>query len=276
MDTPAQERARAALSAAGERTACLIAGTGDLDRPVPRSEWTVGQVAAHLLVGLRGYTAAARHEIGPAWTRHIPDTRQYSERVSAVTAGTLREEPHRDAATLGRLLREGIDTFLAATDQRSADERIPTPWYAEAATLALFDATCLLLGEQVFHGYDIALALRRPWPIERADACLIFQAVTSMMPLAVNPEAARGATVAYDIRLRGGPRAVLSINDGSATVEPWASQGVDCHLSADPAAFMLVGYGRINQWRAIARGQLLPWGRRPWLALRLTRFFFNP
>ena len=69
---------------------------------------------------------------------------------------------------------------------------------------------------------------------------------------------------------------MLTIKNGAATVEPWASQPVDCHLSADPAAFLLLGYGRIGQWRAIGRGQLLAWGRKPWLALRLRSLFFNP
>ena len=276
MGTPGQDEARAALRAAGERTARLIAGAGDLDRPVPRSEWTVGQVAAHLLVGLRGFTAAAQDPIGPEWRAHIPDTPLYSERVAAITASTLRDEPRRDAPTLERMLREGIETFLAATEKQPADKRLPAPWYADDFTLPLFQATCLLLGEQVLHGYDIAAALDQPWPIDGADACLIFQAVTTMMPMAVNPEAARGATVSCDIRLRHGPRAVLSVNNGSARVEPWASQQVDCHLWADPTAFMLLGYGRINQWTAIARGQLLAWGRKPWLALRLRSFFFDP
>jgi uncharacterized protein (TIGR03083 family) len=278
-DATVQERARAALRAAGQRVAGLLAGAGDdLDRPVPGSEWTVGQVAAHLLVGLRGYTAAARDEIGPEWTRHIPDTPLYSGRVSALTARTLQEEPRRDAATLVRLVGEGIETFLAATGTQPADKPLPMPWYAEGATLPVLDATCLLLGEQIFHGYDMARALGQPWRIDQADACLIFPAVTKMMPLALDPEAARGAALACDIRLRGpqGPRAVLTVKNGSATVEPWASQPVDCHLSADPAAFLLVGYGRINQWQAIARGQMVAWGRKPWRALRLRGYFFNP
>ena len=276
MSAVTHDQARAALRAAAERTARLIEGLDDIDRPIPGSEWTVGEAATHLLVGLRGYTASARGEIGPEWRQHIPDTPRYPERVSAVTAATLRAEPRRDAATLARLLQESVDIFLAATEGQPADAGIAAPWYGDGATLALSDATCLLLGEQVVHGYDIARALRRPWPIEETDACLIFQAVTTMMPRVLNPEAAGSASVACDIRLRGGPRAVLTVSDGSARVEPWTSQPVDCHLSADPAAFLLLGYGRINQWAAIARGQLLAWGRKPWRALRLRGYFFNP
>jgi hypothetical protein len=38
----------------------------------------------------------------------------------------------------------------------------------------------------------------------------------------------------------------------------------------------LAGYGRISQWRAIARGGLLAYGRRPWLGLRMLDLFYDP
>ncbi len=47
-------------------------------------------------------------------------------------------------------------------------------------------------------------------------------------------------------------------------------------ISADPAAFLLVGYGRMPLVRALLRGGILAWGRRPWLGLRLMDLFFQP
>ena len=38
---------------------------------------------------------------------------------------------------------------------------------------------------------------------------------------------------------------------------------LDCHLFAEPVALMLVGYGRISHWSALARFRLIAWGRRP-------------
>jgi hypothetical protein len=35
-------------------------------------------------------------------------------------------------------------------------------------------------------------------------------------------------------------------------------------------------YGRRSQWRSIARGQLLTWGRRRWIAVRLTSYLVAP
>jgi hypothetical protein len=47
-------------------------------------------------------------------------------------------------------------------------------------------------------------------------------------------------------------------------------------ISADPAALLLVLYKRRSQWPAIARGKLLAWGRRPWLAFSLAGRFHQP
>jgi hypothetical protein len=69
---------------------------------------------------------------------------------------------------------------------------------------------------------------------------------------------------------------VLHFDDGDLTVEPEPSGRVDCHLSADPVAFMLVGWGRIGQGPAILKGQLLAWGRKPWLGLKLRSLLRNP
>lgn len=55
------------------------------------------------------------------------------------------------------------------------------------------------------------------------------------------------------------------MEDGAATVTA-PGPAADCWISADPVAFLLVGYGRTSQWSAILRGKLLGGGRKPWLA----------
>jgi hypothetical protein len=74
--------------------------------------------------------------------------------------------------------------------------------------------------------------------------------------------------VTYEIRLRGnGPRYVIRVADGAAEVRA-AGGPVDCVISADPATYPLVSYGRMPLGRALLRGGILAWGRRPWLSLR--------
>jgi hypothetical protein len=50
----------------------------------------------------------------------------------------------------------------------------------------------------------------------------------------------------------------------------------DVTISAQPVALLLVLYKRRPQWPAIARGRLLAWGRRPWLAFSLAGRFHQP
>jgi hypothetical protein len=97
-----------------------------------------------------------------------------------------------------------------------------------------------------------------------------------MLSLVVRPEARRGAPVTYEIRLRGnGPRYVIRVADGTAGARA-AGGPVDCVISADPVTYLLVSYGRMPLGRALVRGGLLAWGRRPWLGLCFKDPFFNP
>ena len=50
----------------------------------------------------------------------------------------------------------------------------------------------------------------------------------------------------------------------------------DCVITADPVAFLLVGYGRVGQSGRIWRGKLRAGGRRPWLALRFSSLLIRP
>jgi hypothetical protein len=127
------------------------------------------------------------------------------------------------------------------------------------------------------HGHDIATGTRRPWPICADHARIILGTVfPEMIPLLVRPGAARAGAVRYEIRVRGGgPRFVVRVADGAAEVRA-AGEPVDCVISAAPAAFLLVGYGRLPIGRALLRGGVLAWGRRPWLGLRFNDHLFSP
>ena len=51
---------------------------------------------------------------------------------------------------------------------------------------------------------------------------------------------------------------------------------MDCHISADPVAFLIVAYGRGSQWPPVLGGKITAWGRKPWRAFGLTRLLMNP
>jgi uncharacterized protein (TIGR03083 family) len=276
MGEPTLAAARAALPAVVERTVALVRSIPDAATPIRGSEWTVGEVAAHLVVVARAFTAAAAGQTG-SWAGMVPDLDDFHERLAAVNARTIAAIPRDDPVRLGDDLGDDVVAFLRASAERSGEELVDTPWYGRGVTRRLDTLTCLAIGELVVHGYDIAKALHRPWPIDPEHARLVVAGVfPAMIPLLVDAPAAAGRQLAYELRIRGGPRFVVRFHDGTASVEPSASQPVDCWVSADPTTFLLVGYGRIGQWGAIARGRLAAGGRKPWLALGYRRLLVNP
>ena len=269
--------ARDALTAAAERTADLVSSITDIGRPIPGLRWSVGDAATHLAAFcLPAYTDSARGEES-RWEPYIPRVESFHERLAEANDRTIREAPVRGAAELARMIREGTGAMVEALDARGGEGVARTPWYGPGATLDLPILTCLMLGEFLVHGRDIALGLQRRWSIDPAQARLAIAGVfPAMIPLIVDRRSARGLTATYEIRVWGGPRFVNRFEEGRATAEACAGQRIDCHLSGDPVDLLLVGYGRRSQWGPILRGRLRAWGRKPWLGLRWKSLFEDP
>jgi len=134
----------------------------------------------------------------------------------------------------------------------------------------------ILLGELVVHGWDVAQALRRPWPIDPGHVAMIFEGLNPVLPGWVRPERVRDLTANFEIRLRGQDNHVWAFRDGHLQVDPCGRGRIDVHISADPAPFLLTCYRREPQWKHIATGRILAWGRKPWLAPTLISRFHTP
>jgi hypothetical protein len=135
--------------------------------------------------------------------------------------------------------------------------------------------TAALLGEHVVHGLDITRAAGLPWAITPEDANMVLTGLMAMVPGYVDRKAAAGRHLSYGLRLRGGPGYRLSFDDGTLTVtEP--GQKTDCVISADPVAFLLVGFGRTSQWGPIIRRKMVARGRKPWLGFGFGRLLLSP
>ncbi|HUO36929.1 MAG TPA: maleylpyruvate isomerase N-terminal domain-containing protein [Mycobacterium sp.] len=271
-----REAARAAISAAATRFITLLRATDDIERSAAGTDWTVAETAAHVSIVLSGFSAA----IGAEPQALTPE--QYLEadfptRLAAANGATIATVDHTDAGRLAELIITGAQRFLALAGAADPQIDCETPWYGTGMTRTVDCLTALALGELTVHGYDIATGTGRPWPISAEHAKLIVGTVCpEMAPLAVRPEAGRNAPVTYEVRLRGnGPRYVIRVADGTAEVRAVGGP-VDCVISADPVTYLLVIYGRMPLGRALVRGGILAWGRRPWLGPRFKNLFFNP
>ena len=155
----------------------------------------------------------------------------------------------------------------------------------EGTEVPLATLTCHLLNETIVHGWDIANACGRSWPIEPSHAAIVIEGF--IIPVfqelgprdMVDQKNAAGVRARYGFRVRGGERYVFAFDDGSLTIEgPLSSppKGIDCHISADAAAMLLVAWGRRSQWPAIAAGKITAWGRKPWLGPKFRSLVRNP
>lgn len=261
---------RQALAANVARVTALL--RADLDPGLPAlAQWDVADVATHLAQAWdlvpRLASGTAASPLNDVWE------------LSAATTSLVSDETERNLEVLADRIDACGGEFLATLD--GADPAEPGPWLVRGVEMPLQLFVCHLLNESIVHGFDMARASGRPWPIEAEHAALallgfVFPAVDALGQDLVDQRAAAGLTATFDIRLRGGSGRVFFIfDDGTLRVEAPSSRRVDCHLSADPAAFLLVVWARTSQWSAIARGQITAWGRRPWLGPRLRTLMRN-
>jgi uncharacterized protein (TIGR03083 family) len=254
---------RAAVAAAAGQAAELVRSLPDPAAPVPGLDWTAAQTAAHLVATARAFSGYVTGQVTPDATIDLAE--RNLDRIGQVG--------ERELPALADLLVAETRRFLEQTADLPADR--PVPFYG-GTTLELAAAHGILLGEYLVHGLDLARSAGRPWPIDPAHARLVIAAASALLPRYLDPAAAGGVRVGYEVRVRGGPRFTLRVADGAATVEPGSAGPVDCHISADPVAFLEVAYGRRSQWQPVLRGQMTAWGRRPWRAFGFKRLLVNP
>jgi uncharacterized protein (TIGR03083 family) len=228
--------------------------------------WTVGDVAAHLSHVFRFDTAAIAR-------KPVPQATVTSAGMAEANATMLAEDSERDPAVLA----DRISTLADEFDDAAARSRTATVEWLQAIRLPPSAVACHLLEECLIHGHDIARAAGRPWPIQRHHALLAIEGavlplIAALRPTAfVNQEKAGSFRARFDLRLRGGGRTVMTFDRGSLTLESEDARDVDAHISADPAALMLVFIGREAIGKPLLGGKLTAWGRRPWkLAHMLT------
>ena len=259
--------ARRAVGQAGPRLTAMLRSVSKPDAPAI-GEWDLSQVAVHVSLvtdAVRAMTKGGGNLISDIWD------------LSALSQVLVEGEGRRAPAEMADRIDASVADFLAAVEAAGADTS--HGWIIQGTEMPLSVLTCQVLNELTVHGRDIARAEGVPWAIDPGHAALIvqgylFPALHTLGRAMVVQEKAGNAR--FEVRLRGDGRAWLHFSDGGFSVEASPQGPVDCHLSVDPSAFLLVAWGRTSQWPAIARGQLLAWGRKPWLGLQMGSWLRNP
>jgi uncharacterized protein (TIGR03083 family) len=254
-----------ALVDAANRFADLVPAITDGSAPskhVP--EWTAAEIVRHVAF-LPGYYTAIHEGTGPL-VGHATEMASINDENKA----TLEDQ---SLAECESLIREGTQQLADRVRSASLTDP-PVPFHA-GSELNLLQLAGVGIGEFEVHGVDLSSALGVPWRIAPRNAAIsLLSSASSPMAKWVDADAATGHDGRYEIRFRGGLGAFrLQFDDGELTTDPpdpWRPEAV---VSADPAAFMRVMYGRQSQWSAIARGQIISWGTKPWKALGLKSKF---
>ena len=286
MATTDWDQQLAALREAVGRATALLRSSPDPARPALGS-WSLADLAMHLSqvwVAIPGLARGDLSEVfnllpevaGTAGDSLVPDIWE----LGKFTMLAVEADPERDLAVLADRIEERAERYFAGLAGHAPDE--PRAWLVQGVTVPQQMLTCHLLSETIMHGYDLARAAGRPWPIGPVPASMILsgfvmQVIRALPPTdLVVPDRAGNATVTFDLRIRGSRSWHLVFTDGELRAEDPAARPVDCHISTDPEAMLLLMWGRRSQWRAIARGQIVAWGRKPWLGPALRGMIRNP
>ena len=253
---------RGGLDRGANRVAALLRTAPDRDAPVKGLDWTVADLGAHLVNVTERFERFGRGESQP-----LDDVaKTNAEEISTVT--------ERDPALQAGLFLDGHARYMALAKQHEGTDDYV--WFDSKMTWA--EAAGIYFGELCVHAVDLARTQGQKAPIAKEDALNVAYGITAILPDFVDKEKAVGFDGTFKLALRGGTPLLLTFTNGVMSVGRARREGdsADCTISADPEAFLLVGYGRSSRWGPILRGKLFASGRKPWLGLKFNSLLVKP
>jgi uncharacterized protein (TIGR03083 family) len=197
--------------------------------------WTCRDVAAHLVTVINRYTA------------FTPDRLAADPRgVDAINERELTELVDHTTSDLLDRLRDEMRTFQAMwgpASRLALDMNVP---FHGGGTLDVQSALTNAMGEFLVHGFDIASAAGRPWPIDERDAALLCRFSTRILPSYVRRSNTDDVDLLFDVdglppwtlHVRG---PAVEVAAGGASSEP---SGSSVSVRGEASAIALLLYGR--------------------------------
>jgi hypothetical protein len=161
-ETTMLNEVRTALSVVSARTAGLVESLPDTAVGIPGSAWTVREVAVHLaVVGFR--YAGMAHGEPTQYPSLAPEERaRLNDQLNA-------DIPESDPAKLAALMRQGTGCLMAASAPCDDAQEI---LFDGGNVMTIPHLLGTALAEHLVHGYDMAVAVGQPWPIDPHHAAL--------------------------------------------------------------------------------------------------------
>jgi hypothetical protein len=239
--------------------------TADPNARVPRSKWTVQQTAAHVLTVANRYVAVAR---GGDYrrARHPRELDVINQQELGAVMASVPELADQLLA-----LAPEMDAYFDAL----ADRAGTFPFHHAIGDSVT--AQTNWLGELLFHGHDVARAVKARWELPERDLALVLRGVLQLADAWLRPDTGAAADICVAFEIPGARPYLIRIHGGRAEIRGRRAQDrPDAVLKGPASVFMQLLYQRTGPLVATLRGLRIVGGRRPWLALRLQSCFERP
>lgn len=255
------DAARAALRSVADLTTTLIRAIPDPAYPIHnRNATPIGDAAAHLV--LTTQIAADCFAGFPSPIHDLGARRDLSARF-------LARFPERRPRVLANLLEDAVELLLDAPLDAE-----PISFHA-GIPLDPGVIIGLVVAEFMAQSWDIAHTLGLSWTVASSAARVASSAIVRLLPHLLAASAA-DTRASVRVHIRGGDDITCRLSFGRLTVARGDADPVDCHISADPVAFVLVAHRRVSRLGRVARGQLVTWGETPFIAAEFPGLFVAP
>jgi uncharacterized protein (TIGR03083 family) len=271
--------ARSALRTAGDRFRSLLADGCDAGA-MATPDWTVADSAAHVLAIALLYVGLVSDG---AETLPVPRLNEILATTNVDTVADLNDHvlehyTERDPRRLAALVGEAVEVILEAT--RDTPPETTVRWLGDSR-VPVAGVVAHLVNELLVHGWDMARALRRPWPIPDDHAALYWELfflgmlrhdygvlLNTALPMPKRP-------IAVQFRSAYTPTATIVLGAGRVWLAP-PEDPYDVRVTFRPARFNLMLFGRSGILTAVVRRDVVVGGPRPWRLPAFLRVVHMP
>jgi hypothetical protein len=256
---PSKSDLTAATRDASTTVSALILAASDLERPVPRSEWSAADAAAHI-----AETQAIFADLVAGGSNPYPGPKPRD--FADMNARLLTLNPDRGSAQLATAIGTATERLLEAAEASPSGKLCASPLGTMELTSLLSYCMCHLL----IHGHGIARATGQSSPVTAQHLPLAMPFLAHATTFAYDHRQREGVDACIQFHLRGAFSFWMDFTPERAGVRFAAGCRPDCHILTDPVSFLLVVFGHQSPVSLTLHGRALAWGRRPWMALKIT------